>query len=671
MAEANLRVLSLIPPMTQLNTPYPSTACLTGFLRSQGVSAFQEDLAIRLVLRLLSPPGLRVIRSAILNGNGVADSRSVDVFLNQFDRYESVIAPTIRFLQNRDSTLAFRICSRSFLPEGPRFSSLDEYLADGPDEDALLWAFGALGIQDRARHFATLFLTDIADVIRDGIDSRFEFVRYGESLAQSQPTFDPLASALAAPYNLIDEYLNELTEHAVSRVAPDVVLITAPFPGTVYAAFRIAQTIRRRFPAVRTVLGGGFVNTELRELSDVRVFDYFHFVTLDAGERPLLALLEHLRGQRDSSRLIRTFLTAIPPNDGGEARETVNSSSSGERVVRYVNDIEPDVPFEKVGTPTWDGLPLSEYLSTLDLLNPMHRLWSDGRWNKLIVAHGCYWRKCSFCDVTLDYISRYDAASASVLADRIESIVAETGQTGFHLVDEAAPPKTLRLLAEELIRRRLQISWWGNVRFEKSFTPDLCRLLADSGCIAISGGLEVASDRLLTLMKKGVSVTQVAQVTKAFAEAGILVHAYLMYGFPTQTVQDTVDALEYVRQLFEERCLHSGYFHRFTCTVHSPVGQRPEEYGVTLIPLPPVTFAKNDIAFIDPAGVDHDALGIALNKALYNFMHGIGLQEDIRSWFTEKVPRATVPRNHIARALFQTQNNLKNQNSRRQQAPPT
>ena len=307
--------------------------------------------------------------------------------------------------------------------------------------------------------------------------------------------------------------------------------------------------------------------------------------------------------------------------------------------------------FAEVGTPTWDGLALNQYLSTLDMLNPMHRMWSDGRWNKLTVAHGCYWKKCSFCDVSLDYISRYDTAAAATLVDRIEAIVQETGQTGFHFVDEAAPPKGLKSLAEELLKRRVQISWWGNIRFEKSFTPELCQLLAESGCIAMSGGLEVASDRLLRLMKKGVSVEQVARVTRGFSDAGILVHAYLMYGFPTQTVQETVDALEYVRQLFEEGCIQSGFFHRFSCTVHSPVGTSPEEYGVTLVPLPAVTFAKNDIGFIDPSGVDHDALGVGLNKALYNFMHGVGLEFDVRSWFSGKVPRSRVPRTFIAKSL--------------------
>ncbi len=632
-----VRVLSLIAPMTQLNTPYPSTAYLTGFLRSRGFAAAQHDLALDLALALLSPSGLVRLRSHIQTLAPSRRSARVQAYETQFERYRSSIAPTIAFLQGRDATLAHRICGGAFLPEGPRFDSLDAYV-DEDGGDPLAWAFGALGQQDRARHLATLYLNDIADVLREAVDERFEFVRYAEQLARSQASFDALAAALAAPRNLIDDTLHTLTLAAIAAHQPTLVLVSVPFPGAMYGALRIAQTIKSQHPAISSVLGGGYVNTELRELAEPRLFDYFDFVTLDAGERPLLALLDHLGGKRSASRLVRTFRC-----------EPANAPS--ERMVRYVNWAEPDIAFEDVGTPTWDGLPLDRYLSLLDLLNPMHRLWSDGRWNKLTVAHGCYWKKCSFCDVGLDYIGRYEAASASTLADRIEAIVAETGQTGFHFVDEAAPPKSLKALAVELQRRGSAISWWGNIRFEKSFSPALCQQLAASGCIAISGGLEVASDRLLALMKKGVTVDQVARVTKAFSDAGILVHAYLMYGFPTQTVQDTVDALELVRQLFAAGCIQSGFFHRFACTVHSPVGLAPQDYGITLKPLPPGAFARNDVDFDDPTGVDHDRLGLALKKAIYNYMHGVGLERDVRSWFDVKVPRPGVPPQRIERAL--------------------
>jgi radical SAM superfamily enzyme YgiQ (UPF0313 family) len=631
MPTSPLRILSIIPPMTQLNTPYPSTAYLTGFLRSRGIEATQDDIALKLVLELFSPAGLREMHERVKVMPPKKRSATLRCFDEQFERYLATITPAVAFLQGRDPSIGHRICGRNFLPEGPRFESLDVFI-DDEGGDPLAWAFGSLGVQDRARHLATLYLNDVSDVLREAVDSRFEFVRYAESLAQSQASFEPMARALAAAPTLVDSTLQNLTKIAVDRSKPNLLLISVPFPGSVYAAFRIAQTIKAYDPSIVIALGGGYVNTELRELKEARVFDYFDYVMLDDGEQPILALLEHLDGKRPRLNLVRTFTRV----DGA---------------VRYFNNREPDVPFAEVGTPTWDGLPLDQYLSLLDMLNPMHRLWSDGRWNKLTVAHGCYWKKCSFCDVSLDYIGRYDGAPAELLVDRIEEIIAETGQTGFHFVDEAAPPKALKSLADELQKRNRAISWWGNIRFEKSFTPELCNQLADSGCIAISGGLEVASDRLLKLMKKGVSVDQVARVTRAFSDAGILVHAYLMYGFPTQGLSDTVDSLEYVRQLFLEGCIQSGYFHRFACTVHSPVGRNPEEYGITLKPLPLGGFANNDVEFIDPTGVDHEALGQGLNKALYNYMYGIGLDANVRTWFDIPVPKTKVPKDFVARAL--------------------
>lgn len=627
---SELRILSIIPPMTQLNTPYPSTAYLTGFLQSRGFNATQIDLSISLALRLLSVAGLDAIHQQIQSLPARQHTQATRFFADHFENYRATLAPVIRFLQGRDFSVAHRIASRHYLPQGPRFEYLESHIHSEQDAgDALDWAFGALGLQDRAKHIATLYLNDLADVIRDAVDPRFAFVRYAESLASSQASFDPLQSALNAPHNLVDASLHQLTLEALSEHRPALVLLSVPFPGNVYGAFRIAQTLKQAQPSIVTVLGGGYCNTELREMNEPRVFDYFDFVTLDAGERPLLALIEHLDNKRPAAQLIRTYT----------------------RQLHYVDHKEPDIPFSESGSPTYDGLPLGDYLSLLDMLNPMHRLWSDGRWNKLTVAHGCYWKKCSFCDVKLDYISRYDLAATDVLIHRIEALIRETGQSGFHFVDEAAPPKALKSLANALLQRKLDISWWGNIRFEKSFDPRLCQLLADSGCIAVTGGLEVASDRLLKLMQKGVSVAQVARVTRAFSEAGILVHAYLMYGFPTQTIQDTVDALEYVRQLFAAGCIQSGFFHRFTCTVHSPVGRHPERYGVTLDRQPQATFANNDIGFTDPTGVDHDALGTALRKALYNYMHGIGLDHDVRNWFDTDVPRTRVPKSFVARAL--------------------
>jgi radical SAM superfamily enzyme YgiQ (UPF0313 family) len=628
-----LRILLLTPPMTQLNTPYPATAYLTGFLRQHpGLDVRQADPAIELFLAVFSREGLTAIFDDLTERAGDeagAPPPAIANFLDHGARYIETVDAVIAFLQGRDPALAMRIATRAFLPEGPRFAAI----VRAGDDDPLAWAFGQLGIADRAKHLASLYIDDLADVVREGIQPHFELSRYGEHLAASAATFDALRDELEGEPTLVDATLDDIARELFEKHRPDLVGLTVPFPGNVYGAFRIARAIKAVSPATRIVLGGGYVNTELRELADPRVFDYVDFITLDDGERPLLALIDHLRDP--AKPLFRTFVRA------------------GTAIELRTDPTLHDVPLRDAGTPTYDGLPLDRYLSLFEMLNPMHRLWSDGRWNKLTVAHGCYWKKCTFCDITLDYISRYDPIHADLLVDRIEAIAKETGQTGFHFVDEAAPPAGLRALADRLIARGIVITWWGNIRFEKTFTPELCALLARSGCVAVSGGLEVASDRLLGLINKGVTVEQVARVTKAFSDANIMVHAYLMYGFPSETTQETVDSLERVRQLFEAGCVQSAFWHRFAATAHSPIGKQPELYGIRLHKEPVITFARNDLGFDDPTGTDHEQLGVGLRKALYNYMHGLGLDADVRTWFARKrsIPATTVAKDLIRSAL--------------------
>src|SRR5690606_15962541 len=224
----------------------------------------------------------------------------------------------------------------------------------------------------------------------------------------------------------------------------------------------------------------------------------------------------------------------------------------------------------------------------------------------------------------------------------MEQLIASTGSTGFHFVDEAAPPALMREVAIEIIKRKLTVSWWTNIRFEKSFTLDLCRLLKASGCIAVSGGLEVASDRLLQLIDKGVTVEQVARVTHNFTEAGIMVHAYLMYGFPTQTAQETIDSLEMVRQMFESGILQSAFWHQFAMTAHSPVGMYPEQFNVDKVSSSIGSFANNDIMHEDNSGADHEQFSFGLKKSLFNYMHGICFDHPLQNWFDHKVPRTKV-----------------------------
>ena len=622
----SFKILFITPPFTQLNTPYPATAYLKGFLNTRNIPSFQVDLGIEVILAIFSRDGLKNLFNEVESKKAELSANSKRI-IHLKNEYFKTIDAVIDFLQDNNPTLAHLICQGNYLPEASRFAQLDD----------LEWAFGTMGNRDKAKHLATLYLEDISDLIVEAIDPHFGFSRYAERLGRSASTFDELDSVLNKPDSFVDTILISKLKDKIESLKPDLVALSAPFPGNLYSAFKCAQWVKKNHPYIKVALGGGYANTELRSITETRVFNYLDFITLDDGEAPIYHLIEHLKGVRAKTDLKRTF-----------------ALENG--VVTYFNGSkEFDYSQRDVGTPDYSDLLLNKYLSVIEMANPMHRLWSDGRWNKLTLAHGCYWGKCTFCDISLDYIKRYEPVTAALLCDRIEEIINQTGQTGFHFVDEAAPPALLRDLALEIIRRNLTIVWWTNIRFEKSFTLDLSILLMESGCIAISGGLEVASDRLLNLIDKGVTVAQVAKVTENLTQAGIMVHAYLMYGFPTQTAQETIDSLEVVRQLFMHGIVQSGFWHQFAMTAHSPVGLNPELFNVKRVSQETGTFANNDLAHIDKVGGNHEVFSEGLRKSLFNYMHGICFEFKLDNWFDFKVPRTTISSKFIEQALSFTE----------------
>ncbi|MBL0009132.1 MAG: radical SAM protein [Saprospiraceae bacterium] len=616
------QILLVSPPFTQLNTPYPATAYLKGFLNTQGVSVQQMDLGMETILVLFSKAGLEKLFSDHTHSVSIGSANAKRIFTLQ-ENYINTIDPVIRFLQDQDPTLAYLICERNFLPEASKFEQIED----------LEWAFGTMGIRDQARHIATLYLEDLSDFITEVVDPHFGFSRYAERLGMSAHSFDVLYGELHKPTTYIADLMLALLQKRIEECKPTLVCFSVPFPGNLFAALKCGQWLKENYPDIRIGMGGGYPNTELRSISDARVFQFVDFISLDDGEAPMMELLSYLDGHIDVSMLKRTFCLV-------------------DSVVTYCNGcLRPDVKQENVGTPDYSDLPLKKYLSVIQLPNPMHRLWSDGRWNKLTMAHGCYWGKCTFCDISLDYIKNYEASSATVIVDRMETLIAQTGERGFHFVDEAAPPALMKAVALEILSRKLVVTWWTNIRFEKSFHFDVCRLLAASGCIAVSGGLEVASDRLLQLIAKGVTVEQVARVTDYFNRAGIMVHAYLMYGFPTQTEQETIDSLEVVRQMFEQNILQSAFWHRFAMTAHSPVGMYPDKFKVKTLNPEAGTFAHNDLDHDDPSGGEHHLFSAGLKKSLYNYMHGICFDLPMQSWFDHKVPETSLPSDLIEQYL--------------------
>ncbi len=590
-----MKILLITPPLLQPNTPYAATPLLTAWLQKNGHNAVQADLSLDLLLTLFSRAGVAKL-CRILKVCTEAEG-----FLAAEQGYLETIDEVILFLQDCNPSASKKITQRGWLPEGPNLFHAYE------QDEQLGWNFRGLGEEDRARHLASLYLDDLAEAAKLA-DPNFGFSRYAEKIAASLPGFEKLRNALESAPTLFSSWLESLTDGQMQKHAPDVVVLTVPFPGCLLGALTIARRIKRKFPDIHIAIGGGYVNTELRELRDPAIFDYVDSITLDSGMLPLLQLANR-------ATPIRTFVR----EDG---------------VVRYYEDAAQPIAHNALPAPVYDGLKLNRYFGLFEMLNPVTRLWSDGRWNKLMLAHGCCWRRCEFCDTSIDYISRYDPAEPVMVCDWIEEMVSKTGFNGFHFVDESLPHDLLDGLCDEILRRGLNIEWWGNIRFENRFSRALIQKMATAGCIAVTGGLETCHDRTLKLMRKGITVNGATRVLEDLADAGILTHAYLMYGFPSQTLKETLQALETIRRLFDEGALHSAFWHCFALTEHSAIARDPEKYSITIKEPPPTDFAHNELPFDGHFDHDPKIIGEALRSATYNYMHGMGFDGPVEQWIS-------------------------------------
>ncbi|HXR82428.1 MAG TPA: hypothetical protein VN763_15990, partial [Saprospiraceae bacterium] len=289
-------ILLVSPPFSQLNTPYPATAYLKGYLNTQSITSTQMDLGIETILQLFSKKGLTEMFATV---NGIIDTGSANaqrIYALQ-DKYLDSIDPVIHFLQDGDPTLSHFICGRNFLPEASKFEQLDDFE----------WAFGTMGTRDQARHIATLYLEDIVDFIQEMVDPLFGLSRYAERLGMSAHSFDNLYATLHQPPSFIAKLMLAIFKQEIEEVKPTVVCLSVPFPGNLLAALTCGQWLKQNHPQIQVVMGGGYPNTELRSLSDPRVFEFVDFICLDDGETPLMQILAYLDGRIELAMLKRSF----------------------------------------------------------------------------------------------------------------------------------------------------------------------------------------------------------------------------------------------------------------------------------------------------------------------------------------------------------------------------
>ncbi|MDR0377558.1 MAG: radical SAM protein [Spirochaetaceae bacterium] len=632
------------PPFIQLNSPYPSLYYLRSFLEARGYTVGVDDHSIALFSEIFSRPGLeRIFTDAgraweagkIPGAAHPPVWYNIERFLSEQTLWLSCIDRLAAFLRGRDGEWGRLLAlANGTVPSGPRFDALLDSLNGDPPPDAAPLLAGRL-------------LADLADFLTVTLDPSFSLIRYAESLASGSRDFSPLRLNLDG-YVMKTFYRPFLERRwealsgaergeaktggaASGRAGPLLLLVTIPFPGCLAGALVCAESAKRRMGGgVVTMAGGGYVNTELRFMEEPAFFDYFDFLSFDRGYGSLTAVLEFLRCKdapgdepaslyktlyRSGGRIIRGNRIAC----GGPG--VSSPSQAGGRRSSLPGDAELaalEAEAARTVFPDYRGVDFSQYLRAADDPNPMHRLWTDGRWLKAYLAHGCYWHTCAFCDVTLDYIRGFEPVDTDALFQSLLVQADKTGVRGVHLVDEAAPPASLLRLAElnrpgsAALGGRPPLCFWGNIRFEKTFTPDAAALLAAGGLVGVSGGIEVATENGFRRIGKGIALPEVVRSCAAFKEAGVLTHAYLIYGYWDEDDQEILDSAEILRQLFAAGLLDSAFWHKFVLTCHSRIyaewrnGAHPGLRPTRAPPhdgspgkdagQPPV-FACNDLAF--------------------------------------------------------------------------
>lgn len=603
-----MKLALITPPFTQFSSPYPALPFLGGYLKTIGVDYDQFDLSVEVMGSILSRDGLKKIFDSVSNDN--ISKRALNI-LNNKERYIEVIDDTMRFMRGDNPNLEYRIVNRTFLPEGSRFETLKNIKKD------------KFNVSDYSLLLCSLFIDDLVDFIKDAVSEDFGFVSYCSSIAGSSYNFDEI-NGLIAKRDVVTEFI-EFQLDKIDFKLYDLVCITIPFPGNLISALKISRYVKDKSERTKITIGGGYVNTELRNIKNDKIFDFVDFISLDSGEAPLNSIIDWIKsgGKTD---LIRTFVRL-----------------NGE-IIFYKNDEKSEIIS---AMPDYESLDLTKYFSMSESTNVMHNIWSKRLFLKLRLAYGCYHHRCKFCDVTLDYIKNYKADKVDNLINYIKYIVEKLKINSFHFVDEAMPPNVVKKFCIEILKNKLNIVWWGNVRFDKAFDYDLCRLMAKSGCVAVSGGIESATDKMLSEIDKGFSLKECVKTCSNFTKAHILVHAYLIYGLPGETIFDTIRSLETIRQMFAAGSLNSAYYHRFSLTIYSRYYDKISDSGLSLIDDKLKDFANNDVDFSYNKFYDFSAVEEGINKAIFNFNYGNLIDADITEWFDYPIKKLNIDKNFV------------------------
>ena len=351
--------------------------------------------------------------------------------------------------------------------------------------------------------------------------------------------------------------LNLYKKHLLSSVlesSPNLVGISITNTSQIIPGLTLARLIKNQNKEIHITVGGSVFTKLIENIKKVDgLFSIVDSFIVFEGEHALLELVGQLDGKRDFKK-VPNFIYR-------------------ENNVTKVNEPFYAEDLNKLPTPDFDGLPLKLYHTPASVL-PVQ------------TSRGCYYGKCSFCNLHLDH-RHFRLRRTELLMEDIWTLSQKYNTPYFFFTDESVPINKLREISQSLLEKQWDIKWMGGVRFENALDGDLLEKMASAGCKKLVFGLESYNQRVLDLMKKGIKTDVVKKTLDNCLNAGISFHLYTIVGFPTETEEEAIETLDFVLQKkyltsLGFSCLPS----LFGMEKDSPITHSPSEYGLRSIMSP-------------------------------------------------------------------------------------
>lgn len=313
----------------------------------------------------------------------------------------------------------------------------------------------------------------------------------------------------------IEKYDYNDLKKKIKEIKPNIVGITT-MTFTLLDVLRTANIIKEIDPNIKIVLGGPHIHIYPEETINLPNIDY---LALDEGEKPFKELLNNLNHSENLEKIKGLVF---------KKNEKIINTGLPEKI-ENLNSL----PF-----PARDLIPYKKYESMLATKSPVTTMFT---------SRGCPY-KCLFCD--RPHLGKnFRARSANSVVDEMKECL-EMGIKEIFIYDDTFGIDRQRVLniCSEIIKRNLDIAWDIRTRVN-TVDEEMLKALKKAGCQRIHYGVEAGTQKILNVLRKGITLEMAETAFKLTRKAGIQTLAYFMIGSPTETKEDILKTIKFMKKL--------------------------------------------------------------------------------------------------------------------------